>query len=438
MTDSNQIRINELARELEVKAKAIIDYLPEAGVTEKKTHSSSIDVEAAEKVRKHFQDLAERAKQAAAAKAEAEKVAKEAAAKAARLKPSHRRSSAPGTSRAGSSAANACRAAAPPAPAEPVAAQPRSRSRCRHPRHPSQRFRLRRQRDLRLLRLRQSATGGRSRRRWSRSRTERAETCGSARCWGASGYAAASRSARCGPSCSAAVPAPPASTMRPAAPILRPPVRFPRPPMRPPSNPSTPGSARPDAASGNASCGGRCACGSVVPALRQALVHHCVPVLRPRPGAIRRVLAELRRVLDRGRCVRAAPVLPPPVAPPKAEPGKPIYERKPAARARPTLEKRFEEGERKLHPVRARPGVGERAHRARRAGCRAAAAAARDHDHRRHYGSRPGGEAGRAREGRPEGTAGSRSFRFHQPGAGRAHGDQSGRIIQRRRYRGFL
>jgi translation initiation factor IF-2 len=51
---------------------------------------------------------------------------------------------------------------------------------------------------------------------------------------------------------------------------------------------------------------------------------------------------------------------PSPVPPPKAEPGKPIYERKPAARARPTLEKRFEEGERKLHPVRTRPGVGER------------------------------------------------------------------------------
>ncbi len=46
--------------------------------------------------------------------------------------------------------------------------------------------------------------------------------------------------------------------------------------------------------------------------------------------------------------------------PPKAEPGKPIYERKPAARARPTIEKRFEEGERKLHPVRTRPGVVER------------------------------------------------------------------------------
>ena len=57
---------------------------------------------------------------------------------------------------------------------------------------------------------------------------------------------------------------------------------------------------------------------------------------------------------------RPAPLLPPDRVPPKAEPGKPIYERKPAARARPTLERRFEEGERKLHPVRTRAGVGER------------------------------------------------------------------------------
>ena len=49
---------------------------------------------------------------------------------------------------------------------------------------------------------------------------------------------------------------------------------------------------------------------------------------------------------------------PPPAG--KAEPGKPIYERKPAARARPTMDRRFEEGERKLHPVRTRPGVAER------------------------------------------------------------------------------
>jgi translation initiation factor IF-2 len=54
--------------------------------------------------------------------------------------------------------------------------------------------------------------------------------------------------------------------------------------------------------------------------------------------------------------------LPPPM-PGKAEPGKPIYERKPASRARPTMDRRFEEGERKLHPVRARAGAGPRAMR---------------------------------------------------------------------------
>src|ERR1700682_6343855 len=86
MTDPNQIRINELARELEVKAKVIIDYLPEAGVTEKKTHSSSIEVAAAEKVRAHFRKLAED-EASAEAQAQADKAAKEAAAKAARLRP---------------------------------------------------------------------------------------------------------------------------------------------------------------------------------------------------------------------------------------------------------------------------------------------------------------------------------------------------------------
>src|SRR5580704_765311 len=86
MTEPNQIRINELARELEVKAKTIIDYLPDAGVTEKKTHSSSIDVDAAERVRKHFRDLADE-EVAAEQKFAADKLAKEAAARAARLKP---------------------------------------------------------------------------------------------------------------------------------------------------------------------------------------------------------------------------------------------------------------------------------------------------------------------------------------------------------------
>jgi hypothetical protein len=68
MADANQIRINELARELEVKAKVLIDYLPEIGVTEKKTHSSSIDVEHAELARKHFRGLAEAEAAAEAAK----------------------------------------------------------------------------------------------------------------------------------------------------------------------------------------------------------------------------------------------------------------------------------------------------------------------------------------------------------------------------------
>ncbi|HSO94269.1 MAG TPA: translation initiation factor IF-2 N-terminal domain-containing protein, partial [Candidatus Dormibacteraeota bacterium] len=46
-----KIRINELARELEVKPKVIVDLLPGFGVTEKKTHSSSVDEDVAEKIR---------------------------------------------------------------------------------------------------------------------------------------------------------------------------------------------------------------------------------------------------------------------------------------------------------------------------------------------------------------------------------------------------
>src|SRR4030081_1702361 len=86
-TDPNQVRINELARELEVKAKAIIDLLAGYGVTEKKTHSSSIPVDVAERVRAKLRGDAE-AEAAAEAKAKADKEAKEAAAKAARMRPS--------------------------------------------------------------------------------------------------------------------------------------------------------------------------------------------------------------------------------------------------------------------------------------------------------------------------------------------------------------
>ncbi len=47
-------------------------------------------------------------------------------------------------------------------------------------------------------------------------------------------------------------------------------------------------------------------------------------------------------------------------APPKAEPGKPLYTRKPPQRQRPIHDKREAEGERKLHPVRSRAGAGDR------------------------------------------------------------------------------
>ncbi|HKF00842.1 MAG TPA: translation initiation factor IF-2 [Candidatus Sulfotelmatobacter sp.] len=55
----SKVRINDLARELEVKSKAILDALPLVGVTEKKTHSSSLEEHEAEKVRVHIRGSAE-------------------------------------------------------------------------------------------------------------------------------------------------------------------------------------------------------------------------------------------------------------------------------------------------------------------------------------------------------------------------------------------
>src|SRR5580700_4518818 len=55
----SKVRINDLARELEVKSKAILDTLPLVGVTEKKTHSSSLEEHEAEKVRVYLRASAE-------------------------------------------------------------------------------------------------------------------------------------------------------------------------------------------------------------------------------------------------------------------------------------------------------------------------------------------------------------------------------------------
>src|ERR1035437_6812525 len=47
----SKVRINDLARELEVKSRCILDPLTAVGVIEAKTHSSSIEADEAEKVR---------------------------------------------------------------------------------------------------------------------------------------------------------------------------------------------------------------------------------------------------------------------------------------------------------------------------------------------------------------------------------------------------
>src|SRR5258708_13864101 len=57
----SKIRINDLARELEVKSKEILDALTTVGVTEKKTHSSSLEDHEAELVRRHLRGRSEAA-----------------------------------------------------------------------------------------------------------------------------------------------------------------------------------------------------------------------------------------------------------------------------------------------------------------------------------------------------------------------------------------
>src|SRR5262249_41381335 len=51
----SKVRINDLARELEVKSRQILDVLGELGLGEGKTHSSSIEEHEADKVRASFQ-----------------------------------------------------------------------------------------------------------------------------------------------------------------------------------------------------------------------------------------------------------------------------------------------------------------------------------------------------------------------------------------------
>ncbi|HXZ13893.1 MAG TPA: translation initiation factor IF-2 [Candidatus Sulfotelmatobacter sp.] len=318
MSDPNQIRINELARELEIKAKVLIDYLPEIGVTEKKTHSSSLDLAHAELVRKHFQALA--AKEAAA---EAEKEAK---AKAAKARPAARPAAPPPP---------AAKPAAPSAPVAPSVAAKPSAAPAGLPRPV-------------VVPPRPGVPG-----------PPAAAPPVAASKPGAAPAPAAPVAAKPGVS-----PAPPTKMpLRPAAPAVAPaqpaapaaprpaaaapaavrpgaPPGAQRPPMRPaaptggaPSRPGAPQGVRPAAAPGQIRPGGPRPGGppSRFPQRPGLGRPGQAPVGGQRPGATAGV--------------------------PKAEPGKPLYARKPpASRGRPLIEKRYAEGERKLHPVRTRAG----------------------------------------------------------------------------------
>jgi translation initiation factor IF-2 len=62
----SKVRINDLAREMEVKSRQILDILAELGLATGKTHSSSLEADEAEKVRAHFVRGSQGAKNASA------------------------------------------------------------------------------------------------------------------------------------------------------------------------------------------------------------------------------------------------------------------------------------------------------------------------------------------------------------------------------------
>ncbi len=359
MTEANQVRINELARELEVKAKAIIDLLPGFGVAEKKTHSSSIPEDVAAKVRRAIQGQAE-ADVAAEAAATAEKQAKEAAAKAARVKPPAPAAPAatpapvvakPAASPSASVAQSSTTATAvPPATPKPAAAPPPAAPTLTSP--------------------------------------------------------AAAKPAPLAAPAPAAHPRPAPAPGQPLRPGASPPARpvvpgQPRPqvPQQPTAagqKPAAPASTRPAAAqparplpSGNRGplpTGNR---GPLPSGNRGPLPSGDRPSgprpgqpmrpqggpggqgrpFSPRPGGPgNRPFGQRPGAVPTGS--RPGPRMPgrpgmlPPMpmdkVPPKAEPGKPLYTRRPPQRQRPVADKREIEGERKLHPTRQRPGVADR------------------------------------------------------------------------------
>ena len=349
MTDANQVRINELARELEVKAKAIIDLLPGYGVTEKKTHSSSIPVDVAEKVRKNLLGQAEAEAQAEAT-AKADKEAKDAAARAARMRPAA--PAAPATVIAAPPAVRPIAPAAPvakptaPAATVPVAAPPALPAAAPP-----------------------AASAPAVVPPVTRPAAPAAPSPTPIRPIAPTGQPSAPAAAR---------PAGPAAT-RPTA--TRPAAAAPgAAPARPGARPATaPARSLPTGNRGPLPTGNRGPVPGTTPGSRTSGPRPGQPMRPQQPGQGRpyaprssgpggapsRPFEQRRGPMPTG--TRPGPRAPgrpgmlppfPEKMPPKAEPGKPLYTRKPTQRQRPVADKREQEGERKLHPTRQRPGAG--------------------------------------------------------------------------------
>src|ERR1700723_1605641 len=329
MSDSKQVRLNELARELEIKAKVLIDYLPEIGVKEKKTHSSSIDIEHAELARKHFLGLA-----AAEVAAEA---AKTAAAKAKTARPVPPSAPAPAPAAAApkpASPAPATLRTAPAAPAAPLrppvgtTAAPAAVAPSGVPARPPS------------VPPAVSPSTGHPTAHPTAARPGASPATAAPR----PGAPPAQRPAAASPAgATASTSTGTSGAPRPAG---APPTgqRFPvRPGQSGPyqNRPGAPQGMRPAASPGQVRPSGPPRSGgpprpggppSRFPQRPGGRPGSTEPIGSQRPGATGGV--------------------------PKAEPGKPLYARKPpASRGRPTIEKRYAEGERRLHPVRTRQGA---------------------------------------------------------------------------------
>src|SRR5580704_4499353 len=373
MNEANQVRINELARELEVKAKAIIDLLPGYGVTEKKTHSSSIPEDVAEKVRKNILGQAE-AEAAAEAAAKAETAAKEAAARAARMRPA----APPAPVAAAPSVAVKPAGPTVAPPAAPVAAPVAPTARPVAPAVPAA----------------PAATAP------------------------AAVPVVPKAPVPAPVGTPTLVPPPAAKPVGPTAPATKPSAPIPiRPPSPAPAGQSTaaPAGTRPAGQSGAQPSSARPAAAAPgAPGARPATPSRPLPTGNrgpvpgttpgsgqrsgggPRPGQPMRPMqpggqgrqytprsggpggtgsSPANRPFEQRRGATPTgtrpgprmpgrpgmlPALPPDKVPPKAEPGKPLYTRKPTQRQRPVMDKREQEGERKLHPTRQRPGAGDR------------------------------------------------------------------------------